>query len=206
MQKSVFLLIPIALILLAGCTTTASVDEDERRWVITAKSPWLIGGYGDNFQYNGEDVREAEGTFLLDVDSTTEQGKLFVELKDITHHYAENEVLEGDATIVFHTFAPLLPATQGGIAEAMTIHGDTGRCAPVVPEVYTYLAGWGYADLYVNGVLIDADLESHFMFTEKVRRDNKKIQKDDGTIYDMSRKAEDGFVVAGEQDMHNCNS
>jgi len=67
------------------------------------------------------------------------------------------------------TFMGMMPWMDGGIATNLTVHGATERGPPALPEVYTYVGGWGEADVYVNGTLVFEDMDAHFMVTEGTR-------------------------------------
>jgi len=72
-------------------------------------------------------------------------------------------------TIVLNRFAGHKPFMDGGIAHDLYIHGTTGNGPPVLPKVYTYLAGWGHANVYKDGVLLYKDYDAHFMLTQGTR-------------------------------------
>lgn len=59
--------------------------------------------------------------------------------------------------------------TEGGVMIDSWHHGDTGTGSPLMPEVYTYGAFWGIADLYIDEQLAQANRLVHVMTTEVVR-------------------------------------
>jgi hypothetical protein len=168
-----------------GHNNTMGEGED-RIWRADGDSGLIIGGYGDNFAYNGEGVRDVEGSFNLSVDSNKESGKVEVVLPQATHQTSKDTTLQGEIKLVL-TFSQedtgdhmedsmehdamkmdednnmdsmsegemqhaqgIKPFMQGGIAELLYLHGDTGQGPPVMPKVWTYLAGWGNLDIFVD--------------------------------------------------------
>jgi len=66
---------------------------------------------------------------------------------------------------------------SGGIAKNMFLHGLTGRGGPVLPKVWTYLAGWGKScTVFKDDEVLLNDYHCHFMLTEGVRqKDTREI-------------------------------
>jgi hypothetical protein len=138
-------------------------------WKLKASKPILIGKYGDNFDYNGDNVRRIEGTATVDVNVEKDMGTAEVVVDGIFNPETEKEI-RGQIKIVY-TFTPMkgAPHREGGIADFVFLHGDSGQEPPVLPEVHAYVAGWGKTDIYVSGELLYKDLAGHFMLTEGVR-------------------------------------
>lgn len=123
---------------------------------------FLIGGLGntgDSFRYNGSGVDMGSGTALVRVNERANTGT--VTGTAVTKW--------GTLTVVIEQFEATAPFMDGGIARNLFLHGNTGNGPPVLPKVFTYLAGWGRADVYLDGKLLYKDYDAHFMITEGVR-------------------------------------
>jgi hypothetical protein len=57
----------------------------------------------------------------------------------------------------------------GGVGINALQHGATGIGTPLMPQVMSFIAFWGAADLYVDGELQDGKRFVHFMLSERVR-------------------------------------
>ncbi|HJN17811.1 MAG TPA: hypothetical protein QGH10_20090 [Armatimonadota bacterium] len=66
----------------------------------------------------------------------------------------------------------------------------------------SFLAGWGPADVYVNGVLTYQDIAGHFMYTDRARQANGKIYKADKTTPYSPMTPADGFVDPNGRELH----
>jgi len=106
-----------------------------------------------------------------------------------------------DIKIVMEEFQGEKPFQQGAIAENLYLHGDSGNGPPVMPKLFTFLAGWGQVDIYVDGEKKYEDLDAHIMYTEGARVNNK-IMKDDGTVYNPKLKSESGFTDSSKREFH----
>jgi len=176
-------------------------EKQSRQWILEAQDTLIIGEYGHNFAYDGNKVRPVEGKAIVDVNSETNIGSAVIELKNVRHQLSENEVLEGDIKIVMEEFEGEQPFKQGAIAENLYLHGDSGNGPPVMPKLFTFLAGWGKVDIYVNGEKAYDDLDAHIMYTEGARINNK-IMKEDGTVYNPKLKSESGFTDSTKREFH----
>ena len=75
----------------------------------------------------------------------------------------------GDIRMEYSQFDEGSDFWEGGIADFVWLHGNTGQEAPVMPKVRTMLGSWGPADVYVNDELIYEGLVGHMMYTEGSR-------------------------------------
>jgi hypothetical protein len=170
-------------------------------WVLTATEARIIGGYGDNFAYGGENVRPIEGRAVLKVDTDTNEGTVEAVIRAAPESgpivMARGEPLAGEIRLVWKA-----DASKARYDEFVYLHGDTGNGAPVMPKLFNYLAGWAPIDVYVNGRLKYKDLAGHLMFSEGSRRPDGTIRKDDGTIYSPKLKAEGGFTDPNRTEFH----
>ncbi len=144
------------------------LGEHDANWKLEATDPLLIGGYGDNFNYDGSNTKLLSGTAVVNVNAETNTGIIEVVFEGTINPEA-NVTYTGEIKIVFDKFAEDAPFWEGGIADFVYLHGATKQGPPVMPKVITYLASWGMADVYVNGELVYENLDGHMMYTERSR-------------------------------------
>ncbi|MBF9016908.1 MULTISPECIES: hypothetical protein [unclassified Oceanispirochaeta] len=172
-------------------------------WKLEATDPLLIGGYGDNFVYDGKNVVPLEGKATVEVNAKKNTGKMIVEFKGTINPEA-GVSHTGDIRIEYTEFDEGSEFWEGGIADFVYIHGDTGQEAPVMPKVKSDLASWGPADVYVNDELVYEALVGHMMYTEASR--NKKdyaIYNADKSAYYSPMKPADGSIAhPDEMELH----
>jgi len=180
---------------------TLADDKSSRQWILEAQDTLIIGEYGHNFAYDGNKVRPVEGIAMVDVNTDTNTGSAVIELKNVKHQFSADEVIEGDVRIVMEEFEGAQPFKQGAIAENLYLHGDSGNGPPVMPKLFTFLAGWGTVDIYVDGEKEYEDLDAHIMYTEGARVNNK-VMKADGTVYNPKLKSESGFTDSSKREFH----
>lgn len=177
--------------------------EKQRIWIIDATEGLRIGGYGHNFAWDGSNVVPVGGDLKVRVNVNNDVGSVIAKIYGTVNPEA-GMWYTGEIVIVINYFEEGPSWQEGGIAEDLLLHGDTGRGPPVMPKIRTYLGGWGIADVYVNGVLVYEDMDAHVMYTERARRDDYTIRKNDGTIYNPMMYAGDypDFVVQNEREIH----
>lgn len=136
-----------------------------------------------DFAYDGQDVVEPTGAARLVADNASGTGSL-----------EGNLTLEGD-TIAFssQTFSgdPDKPYQGNGVAQGITVHGDTGRAAPTLPELNLLTGTWGPVTVTANGEPLpdpltgQQTLRAHTMLTDTGIRDDdsKQILTEDGSVY-----------------------
>jgi len=194
----------IALISVLGAHNSSPSD-----WSMKAQNALIIGGYSDNFDYSGESVRPLVGTAAVDVDSAANWGTVIANVRTTSEsgpiRFSKDESIAGDITIVMSDFSEEAPYMEGGIAEYLWLHGDTGQGTPVMPRQFTFLAGWGRVDMYVNGELLYPGLEGHFMYTEQARRgaeEGYRVMRSDGTLYTPSLVDKTRFTNPSGGELH----
>jgi len=170
-------------------------------WELTATEGRIIGGYGDNFRYDGENVRPVGGQAVLRIDTDAQEGvveaRVFTTSESGPLVIAQGVSLEGEIRLVMEVGDP---STR--LAEYLYLHGDSGNGPPVMPKLFNYLTGWGPLDIYANGRLIYKGLAGHLMFSEGSRRPDGTIRRDDGTIYSPKLLAERGFTNPERTEFH----
>jgi len=175
----------------------------ESQWHIRASGVRIIGGYGDNFAYDGENVRPAHGTAEMRLDPASGEGKLVIELETTEEsgpvHYSRNEEWEGEIRIVQTIDTGKMDAAR--IATETFLHGDTGNEAPVMPKIYNYFATWGPSNITVNGREAVPMVGSHTMLSEQARGPDGRIRKGD-RIYSPKLSDKTGFTDPDELEFH----
>ncbi len=137
-------------------------------WRLIGTKPHLIGGYGDNFSYDGSRVVPiiGEGEVVLDAENDRGTAKYTVYG---TIYPEKDKIYSGEITFIYRV-ADEGPAFQeGGVADFIYLHGDTKQGAPVMPTNRTFLGSWGKADIFVNGSIVYRDMMAHVMYTERTR-------------------------------------
>ena len=198
-----------AMVFAMGATSVAQLG-DSGVWSLSASAPLIIGSYEDPFRYDGNNVRPLEGGARVDVDSLKDQGTVRIEVNTTEGsgpiRLSAETSLSGSILLVMQEFTGSEPFQAGGIAEALRLHGNTGKMSAAMPELLAHLAGWGQLDIYVDGELRYEDLPAHFMLTESVRRgpegDFAVFRASDATIYDPSLEDKTGFVYSQELELH----
>lgn len=85
-------------------------------WKLEARSPLLIGGYGDNFVYDGNAVVPLVGTAMVDVNAKTNEGSLIAEFTGTITPEA-GVSYTGDIRIEYTVFGEGSDFWEGGIAD-----------------------------------------------------------------------------------------
>lgn len=203
----------ITCVLLLGAAPTASAQQLARDfkaeshgpdWSVKATQPYLIGGYGDNFDYDGSNVKRLEGVAYAQLNTEANEGWLMARFTG-TIHPSKDKTYSGDITIFYPMFMSQGPEYwEGGVADYVVLHGNTGREAPVMPAIPTYVATWGPAMVMVNGERVMRG-PGHTMLTERSRNpDTGAIYANDShaAYYSPMRPSEGVMVAPGEQELH----
>ncbi len=135
-----------------------------------AGNAWIVGGYGDNFNYTGEKYTQTDGFVTIDVNDETNEGVLVAQWDARDWKYDDSKSpATGTMKVIWTDFFGEADFMDGGIANDLLLHGDSGQEAPVLPTVYTYSGGWGSADVYLNDEMIYDDVVAHYMVTDGTR-------------------------------------
>lgn len=173
--------------------------DHKDQWQLEAKSGLLIGGYGDNFVYDGSNVVPVGGKAIVDVNAKDNTGTMEVVFEGKIQP-EKGKTYEGQIKLVYNKFAEGSDFWEGGIADYVYLHGDTGQEAPVMPKLKAYLSSWGPADLYVDGELIYEGLAAHMMYTEGSRdRESYAIYNGDKSGFYSPKKPGDGSIAHPNQ-------
>jgi hypothetical protein len=172
-------------------------------WDLKAKKPFLIGGYGDNFNYDGSRVSPLLGKARVIVDAVKDSGTMVVYLKG-TINPEKGKTYTGEIKM-YYTVEKGGPAfREGGVADFIYLHGDTKQGPPVMPKVRSYVASWGRADVYVNDELVYQGLDGHMMYTERSRDVQTKAiyNKDKSGFYSHKDPENSSIAVPREAELH----
>lgn len=153
-MKKNFILSLIASLLLMVPSGSATASE----MVLSGSNATQVGKYEskDRFCYNGSCVMHGKGVINVDVDPENRSGHITATFKGP----------DGDWKVVAKKFQM--------IRTDVNLHGATGgdidpeMSPPVLPQVWTYLATWGPAQVFHNGKPAWMG-PTHLMFTEQVR-------------------------------------
>lgn len=98
-------------------------------WHLKATRPYLIGGYGDNFNYDDSRGTPMLGTAELALDAEKDSGSMVIRLIGTINPEKEKSYT-GDITIYFRPVKGGPPFQEGGVADFIYLHGDTrqGLC------------------------------------------------------------------------------
>jgi hypothetical protein len=195
---------PVDAVATTGSDASPEATAQESAWHIRATGPRIIGGYGDNFAYDGENVRPLEGQAEARIDPATGEGKVTITLRTTEAsgpiHYAEDTRWSGEIEIVQRLDTEQMDAAR--IAQDVFLHGDTGNEAPVMPRIYNYFATWGPSTITVNGEEALPMVGSHTMFSEQARGEDGTIRRGE-TIYHPARVDDKtGFTNPDELEFH----
>jgi len=142
-------------------------------WSLKGTKPYLIGGYGDNFSYDGSRVVPIIGEAEVVLDAEKDRGTAKYTVYG-TINPEKDRTYSGEITLIYRVGEGGPAFQEGGVADFIYMHGDTKQDAPVMPKSRTFLASWGKADIFVNGSIVYKDIMAHIMYTERTR--NTKTQ------------------------------
>jgi hypothetical protein len=210
-KKSGLVVLLVSIILFHFSGTLMADSEGRRKeiltfegshqgiWHLKASKPYLIGGYGDNFNYSGSNVTPMLGDAEVLLDATKDAGIVAVTLVG-SMTPEKGKTYTGKFSIYFRVKKGGVPFQEGGVADFVYMHGDTMQGPPVMPRERTYLGAWGVADVYLNGKLLYQNLSSHIMYTERTRdRATKAIYNQSKTDFYNPKNPSDGSVAAPEE-------
>ena len=162
---------------------------DNSVWAIHAEAPEVIGGYGDNFCYDGKGVQTLSGTLNL-VIAKDGSGSIDVAFS-ITEgseplHPTSSDELTGTIKIASHIEA------SADVRTDIDINGDTADGDPSLPQTHALLAGRSTFDVYVNGDLLYENLRGEWSLADAVRQSDGSIRQS-GLVYSPLLRDKSGF-------------
>lgn len=183
---------------------------------IQASQVQLIGGYGDNMDYSGDNVQPGEGSAELHLDAEGNVGSIVASFTVGRFNPSKDIDLENaTVTLIFPLFGfppgvDMPEYMEGGIADNVELHGDSGNEAPILPNVNNAVASWGPVLVFINGEqLMGAETMmgmpnpmgaflGHMMYTDVVRDpDTEGVFNSDGSGPYSPMDPGNGSVVSG---------
>ena len=193
-----------------GEARVALVGEDgsdtvlAHKWRIRATGARIVGGYGDNFAYDGENVRALDGHAEMTLDAAEGKAELVIELETTASsgpiRFSSGDAWSGEIRIVQRIDTNQMEMAR--IAEQIELHGDTGNEAPVMPNIFSYFATWGPAKIWVNGQEVIPTIGSHTMFSERARGCDGGIVNGSGEVYSPMIGDKTGFADREDAEFH----
>lgn len=184
---------------------------------IRGSQVWLIGGYGDNMDYSGDNVQAGEGSAELHLDAEGNTGSIVATFTMGKFNPSKDIDLENaTVTLIFPLFGfppgvDMPEYMEGGIADNVELHGDSGKEAPIMPNVRNAVATWGPVLVFINGEqLMGAETMmgmpnpmgaflGHVMYTDVVRDpDTEAVFSSDGSGPYSPMDPSNGSVVSNE--------
>ncbi len=140
------------------------------------------GAASDGLAYDGASLQEASATLEGSVDVSEDTGTLNISF----------EAWNSTWTVRHGAFSGQEEYKDGGIAQQLTVHGDTGAASPALPEMQLDLATWGSAEVLRDGApyAITGDAseawEAHLMLSKDTVRgpDGMITTEDESAPYD----------------------
>jgi formylglycine-generating enzyme required for sulfatase activity len=174
-------------------------------WEVTASEPYIVGGFADQFDFEGNRVEPAVGTLTMTVDADEDEGLIVATFSGaIRPSPDETEVYSGSFRIVqdFFSAGTARPAfKEGGIGDFVTMHGNSGNEFALYPELAAYIGTWGTADLYLNDELLFENLGVHLMYSDGVRHADHFVRRADGQCCFSPSAPGDSSLDPNEQEI-----
>ena len=188
----------------SGDRTAGEAEATAGTWRLEATGVRIVGGYGQNFAYNGENVRWLDGKAEIEVDASSGTARIVIEVETTDEsgpiRYSKDDSWSGKIRIVQQLNTSQMEGAR--IEEGLMLHGDTGNEAPVMPNIYNYFATWGPSKIWVNGEEVVSMVGSHTMFSEQARGQNGRIENSSGAVYSPMAQVKTGFVNSNETEFH----
>lgn len=219
MRRGVKVLALLAAVLLAVPVAVLAAPGGNGRppYKVTGSNLRIIGDHGDNMQYAGALIFESEGFAHMEADHVANTGKITVKWVDPRESVASlvGKKAPVSVRVVATTFMPPdHPSgvisdgkhTQTIVGDSIAInhfeHGSTGVGAPIVTNLFTYLATWGPVEVHIDGKFIGT-LMLHTMLTTGVRDEvTDQVFNADRTGLYTPMAPDDGFVDTDETQLH----
>ncbi|MEA3238250.1 MAG: hypothetical protein U9Q94_00475 [Candidatus Bipolaricaulota bacterium] len=162
-------------------------------WAIRAEAPRVIGGYSDNFCYDGQGVRSLAGSLTLSIASDgTGSIDASVSTTDSSGplHLASSDELAGTIRIKSRI------DDSSELEEELDINGDIQSGDSGFPQTHATLTGKSTFDLYVDGELRYEALRGEWSVADAVRQSDGSIRQS-GLLYSPLLRDKSGFSDPG---------
>ncbi|MCB8943501.1 MAG: SUMF1/EgtB/PvdO family nonheme iron enzyme [Ardenticatenaceae bacterium] len=180
-------------------------QPDPSLWQVTASEPYIVGGFADQFDFEGDMIEPSSGTLSMTVDADNDTGLITATFEGVIRPSATiTEVYTGTFRIVQDVFSPgtSRPAfKEGGLADFVDMHGNSGNEFALYPELVAYIGTWGTADLYLDDELLFENLGIHIMYSDGVRHEEHYVRRADGSCCFSQSAPGDSFIDPDEQEI-----
>jgi len=187
---------------------------------LKAVEPYLIGGYGDNMDYDGSDTHPRHYGGLADiyVDVCKDIKDLqewriratldVVKDEELPLRPAKDVSLRGNIEVMFTSIEGLkyqLIDMAGNIVDPkIAFSGDPILGVPYLPESQIILAAWGKGQIKTGQRILYDNLRAFMMFTPQGSRDDqtRRVLKRDGSCCYNPSNPKDGYIKEGDKELH----
>ena len=180
-------------------------QPDPSLWQVTASEPYIVGGFTDQFDFEGDMILPSSGTLSMTVDADNDSGLIVATFEGVIRPSATiTEVYTGTFRIEHDDFSAGTgrPAfKEGGIADFVDMHGNSGNEFPLYPEIVAYIGTWGTADLYLDDELLFENLGIHIMYSDGVRHEDHFVRRADGSCCFSQAAPGDSSLDPDEQEI-----
>ena len=162
-------------------------------WAIRAEAPRVIGGYGDNFCYDGQGVLPLAGSLTLSIAADgTGSIDASVSVSDTSGslHLASSDELTGTVRIRSRI------DDSSEVEEQVDINGDIEGSDSGLPQTHATLSGKSTFDLYVDGELRYEALRGTWSLADALRQSDGSIRQS-GLLYSPLLRDKSGFSDPG---------
>jgi serine/threonine-protein kinase len=164
-------------------------------WPKTNRGNWILevteGGLAigkplDRMSYDGKTTLSLTNTNVrVVVDPDNDTGEITVSFSAENLPFRKQEARSGKWTFTANTFVKTQPFYQGGVAENVRMHGNSGQEGPIYPTIVSPVAAWGTGDLKREGAFItdsrgepeSEGISFHMMYMDGVRTTDHSIHK-----------------------------
>ncbi|MFQ5620589.1 MAG: hypothetical protein ACE5FT_01975 [Candidatus Nanoarchaeia archaeon] len=164
---------------------------DAGLWHLKANTAVIVGGYRDNMDWKGKSLQATGGELVVRVDPYQDLGKIY-SMFEAKVSPEEDKELDGQYEVYFADFREGKPWKQGGIAHRLRMFGASGRGDEWLPEIEADVAGWGIADVYLDGGELYDNLNAFFVYGDGVYSKNG-VRDGDNLPYTEERAKASGF-------------
>ncbi len=181
------------------------LQTDPSLWQVSASEPYIVGGFSDQFDFEGDMVIPSSGTLSMTIDADNDDGLIEATFEGVIWPSTTiTEVYTGTFRIVQDVFSAGIsrPAfKEGGIGDFVTMHGNSGNEFPLYPELVAYIGTWGTADLFLDDELLFENLGIHIMYSDGVRHEEHFVRRADGSCCFSQTAPGDSSLDASEQEI-----
>ena len=167
------------------------IVEKTNAWHLSATKALIVGGYGDNFDWEATRREEKNAQLNAYLNPVDDYGKLILTF-DGKLNLDEDSHPEGHYEVRFTDFFGE-EYRDGGITEHADLFGNTRHGDPYLPPIPADIAAWGHADMYLDGQLLYKDLNALFWYGPGVYRTDGKVRKDE-ELYSEKHAGDPGFT------------